>query len=142
MPSQGRNRIIEYGFLIYREAFQKRDVYKTGRDCEENHIQKTIGENCFINIYEFVNVISFVGERKHPTNLKMSYKFSCLCHIRSTLRQEDRGLQTKHGYKATKWGCAAIPCLEYKQMRRILPAIKASSGRPLQPSDRVRTSEF
>lgn len=112
------------------------------RDCEENHMQKTIGENCFINVYEFVNVISFVGERKHPTNLKMSYKFSCLCYIRSTLRQEDRGLQTKHGYKATKWGCGAIPCLEHKQMRRILPALKASSGRPLQPSDRVRTSEF
>lgn len=112
-----------------------------GRDGEENQIQ-TIGENCFINVYEFVNVISFVGERKHPTNLKMSYKFSCLCYIRSTLRQEDRGLQTKHGYKTTKWGCAAIPCLEPKQMRRILPALKASSGRPLQPCDRVRTSGF
>lgn len=89
MPSQGRNRKIEFGFLIYREAFQKRDVYKMGRDGEENQIQ-TIGENCFINVYEFVNVISFVGERKHPTNLKMSYRFSCLCYIRSTLRQEDR----------------------------------------------------
>lgn len=115
-------------FLFTEKHFKKSDVYKTGRDCEEN--PEDDRRNCFINVYEFVNVLSFVGERKHPTNLKMSYKFFCLCHIISTLRQEDHGLQTQHDCKATKWGCAAIPCLEHKQMRRILPAIKASWGRP------------